>query len=325
MAKKRIDLAGLPQRAMNLAPRALGPGHLRLAAKGEDEAELMIYGDIGGFWDGVSAEETVREIASLDVKTLHVRINSPGGSVFDGVAIYNSLVALEGKTKVITYNDGLAASISSVIFMAGDERHIAEGASVMVHAPWTMMAGNAKALRAEADLLDELEGGLLDIYEARTKKDRKDIAAWVDGETWFRGQKAVDAGFADVLVAAKGRDKKALHTRSAMLPLFLNTPQDLMPQASAEDTHQARELERLLRDVAGFSHTEAKRATALAKVFFPGPRDDARNQSEVEGAGAVGPSNTQETPPPKAEPAHTVDAATELAKLKDHILALVSK
>jgi hypothetical protein len=156
--------------------------------------------------------------------------------------------------------EGVAASIASVIAMAGDEIRIAEGSHIMIHKPWSISIGDATAMRKEADVLDTLEAGIIDIYHARTGKDRAQLEKWVGEETWFRGQEAVDAGFADAMVPAKKKEKKA-HARSAMLPLFIHAPQDLL---NGQDDPSVREFERLLRDVEGCSQLQAKRIAALA-------------------------------------------------------------
>jgi ATP-dependent Clp protease protease subunit len=309
MPKQQINLAGLSPRAMNLAPRALGPGHLRLAAEQEDESRLYIYGDIGGWYDAITAEAVVHELAGVTSGTLHAHINSPGGSVFEGLSIYNALASMEDRgVKVVVHVDGLAASIASVIAMAGDEIHIAEAASFMVHAPWTILAGNAKTLRKEADVLDVLEGGLVDVYAARTGADRDQIAKWVEDETWFRGKAAVEAGFATTLVAAKGRGEEARKAqlpsflmRSAMLPLFRNTPQDLLP-ADDDGAPEVRQTERLLRDVEGLSASQAKRVIALTRAMqTTGPRDEIRPPPAA--------------PAPQAAPAARDAGVSELKRL----------
>lgn len=272
MPKKLIDPAML-SRVKNLAPTALGPGVLRLAAEdATDEAEVFIYGDIGGWWDGVQAEQFAKDLSGLDVSTINVRLNSPGGLVFDGVAIYNALV--QHKARVVVHIDGIAASIASVIAMAGDEIRIAEGAHVMIHKPWSFVVGDSVSMRKEADVLDELEGGLIDIYAARTENKRDQLETWVAAETWFRGQKAVDEGFADVMVPAKKKEKKEAHARSAMLPLFRNAPRDVSDPSEAPA--DIREFERLLRDEAGFTNAQAKRIAVLARVMNTGPRDESR-------------------------------------------------
>ncbi len=277
MPKPQIDAALLAAgRAMNRAPAALGPGHIRVAAaEGSKDAEVFVYGDIGGWWDGIQADEFAKEIAALDAETITVRLNSPGGVVFDGVAIYNALA--QHKAKIVATVDGIAASIASVILMAADEIKIVEGAHVMIHKPWSLAMGDAEAMRKEADILDKLEAGIIDIYEARTGADRKQLADWVAAETWFSAKEAVDAGFADEVMPAKKKEKKA-HARSAMLPLFRHAPQDILPE-DRHDGPAVRELERLLRDGEGLSNAQAKRVAAMASRAFPAAsRDEEPHQ-----------------------------------------------
>jgi len=231
---------------------ALKPGRVSLSSDPQStEAELLIYGDIGADWygDGITAESITNDIAQLDVETLNVRINSGGGLVFEGVAIYNAIARCSAN--VIVHIDGIAASIASVIAMAGDEIKIAEGAHIMIHKPWSMAMGDSTSLRKEADILDKLESGIIDLYAARTGSKRADLETWIDAETWFTGQEAVTAGFADEMVPAKKKP-----ANSAMLNLFRNTPQNLLPSGSAPEI---REFETFLRDGEGLSNTQAKR------------------------------------------------------------------
>lgn len=272
MPKKLIDPSGLDG-LRNRAPVALGPGVLRVAAnESEDEDTVYVYGDIGGYWGGVSAEEFAKEIGALTAKTLNVRLNSPGGLVFDGVAIYNVLA--QHSANVIVHVEGIAASIASVIAMAGDEIRIAEGARFMIHNPWTIMMGDEDDLRSEADLLKGLKSDLIDIYAARTDQKRADLSDWMKAETWLSARESVEKGFADSMTPAKKKEKKEAHALSAMLPLFRNAPQDL--HEPCEAPADAREFERLLRDEAGFTHAQAKRVAVFAKVFHAGPRDESR-------------------------------------------------
>lgn len=282
MPKKLFDLAPL-RGAMNRCPVKMGPGVLRLDAdKATDEAEVFIYGDIGGWWDGVQAEEFAKEIATLDVKTLNVRLNSPGGLVFDGVAIYNALA--RHSAKVVVSVEGIAASIASVIAMAGDEIQIAEGSRFMIHDPWTFAMGNAADLRAEADVLEGLKSDLIDIYTARTEQSRDDLSSWMTDETWLSARESVEKGFADTMTPAKKKEKKEAHARSAMLRFFRNLPQDL---AGVErDVPAIREFEALLRDGEGLSQTQAKRIAALARALAP-QRDDAELPQRDDGATAA--------------------------------------
>lgn len=237
---------------------ALKPGHVRINADDTSrEAELLIYGDIGGGWydEGITAKSVTDSLAELDVDTLNVRINSGGGLVFEGVAIYNALA--RHPAHIVVHIDSIAASIASVIAMAGDEIRISEGSNIMIHKPWSGAWGDAEMLRKEADILDKLESGIIDIYAARTGAKRSDLAAWVGAETWFLGQEAVDAGFADEMVPAK----KKKPANSALLGLFKNTPQNLLSAGAAP---QVREFEAFLRDGEGLSNAQAKRIAAKA-------------------------------------------------------------
>lgn len=171
---------------------------VRLRDKSARAGEILIYEDIGaGGWfsDGVSAKSFTEALKALgDVATLDVRINSYGGDVFDGLTIYQQLV--QSKAKVTTHIDGIAASIASVIAMAGQEIRIAEAGWVMIHDAWGMVAGNAKQLREMADRMDAVSKQLAGIYRARTKKKDEDIVNWMSEEKWFNAQEAVANGFA---------------------------------------------------------------------------------------------------------------------------------
>lgn len=246
---------------------ALKPGRVRVnAAEDDKNPEILIYGDIGYGWydEGITGESIAREIAAIDANEIDVRLNSGGGLVFEGLAIYNALA--RHPAKINMHVDSIAASITSVIMMAGDEIHIAEGAQVMIHKPWSGTWGDADAFRKEAAILDKLQSGIVDIYAARTGTDRADLESMVNAETWFTGQEAVDAGFADSMTPAKKKTKAAA---SALLDLFKNTPQNLLASAG---TPEVREFEVFLRDAEGLSNAQAKRiAAAMSRVN----RDDS--------------------------------------------------
>lgn len=278
MPKKTFNLSALA--AMNRSAAGMGPGVIRLSADADsDDAEVFIYGDIGGWWGGVSAEEFAKEVAALDVKTLNVRLNSPGGLVFDGVAIYNALA--NHSAHVIVHVEGIAASIASVIAMAGDEIRIAEGSRFMIHNPWTFCMGDEEALIAEAAILKGLKSDLIDIYTARTEQTRDDLSDWMTAETWLSAREAVDKGFADSMTPAKKKEKKDAHARSAVLRLFRNAPRDLI--VTDEEAPPIREFEAFLRDGEGLSQTQAKRIAAAARAITV-QRDDARTPQRDDGA-----------------------------------------
>lgn len=162
----------------------------------EEEAELSLY-DIIGFW-GDSAKSFSQQLKAVKAPKIKLRINSPGGSVTDGYAIYNMLRSHKADVNVVI--DGLAGSIASVIAMAGDTITMPANALLMIHMPSVVMEGNAKELRSMADDLDKIGEGIINIYEARTGMDRKAIAKLMDKETLMTAQEALDMKFADTLL-----------------------------------------------------------------------------------------------------------------------------
>ena len=171
-----------------------------VVAKG-DEAEVFLYDAIvsteaeAEWFGGVAPESFVKALRAIDAKTINLRINSPGGSVFAARAIEQAL--RDHPAKVIAHIDGLAASAATFIAMAADEVVMGKGALFMIHKAWTGMYGNADDMRAEADLLDKIDGTLADTYAERTGKTAEQVAEWMAAETWFTADEAVEAGFAD--------------------------------------------------------------------------------------------------------------------------------
>lgn len=207
---------------------------IKVLAKGEKRASITIYGVIGfGFFEeGVTAEKVRKDLDALgEVTDIDVFINSPGGNVFDSLAITNILS--QHPAQVHVHVDGLAASGASVIAMAGDLITMGQGATMMIHSPSTLFEGSAEEMRGMADVLDTVESGMLDIYEARTGKSRDEVLALVRAETWFTAQEAVDAGFADDMVASKPRQKVAASWQPIMA-CFRHTPATLKVVAGAK-------------------------------------------------------------------------------------------
>ena len=184
-----------------------------------DSAEVLIYDRIGeGFFtEGVTAKDFITTLQSLKVATLSVRINSPGGSVFDGLAIHNALRA--HPAEVTTHVDGLAASIASVIALAGDEVRTADNALMMIHNPMSMAIGTAEELRQEADILDKISGAMVAIYTESSDLDADEVTAALQAETWYSAAEARDAGFIDHIDGAS----KAAAEYTDDLPTFART------------------------------------------------------------------------------------------------------
>jgi ATP-dependent Clp protease protease subunit len=187
-----------------------------------NEAEILLYDIIGqDFWsgDGVTAKKFAAQLASLGpVSRILLRINSPGGDVFDGAAIYNQLKTHGARIDVVV--DGLAASAASVVAMAGEKITMAENAMMMVHNPWTIAMGDSTEMRKVADTLDKVSEAMRTSY-ARTGKKDAEIAALLDAETWLTAKDAVKEGFADEIGEA------VPIVASFDLSRFKNTPNSL--------------------------------------------------------------------------------------------------
>lgn len=154
--------------------------------------EIVLYGDIG--YD-VTARDFAAELKKLGkVSTIDLRINSFGGDVFDGVAIYSRL--MDHAASVTVHVDGIAASAASVIAMAGDTIRITEAGQMMIHDAWALGIGNATEMRKLADRLDAVSGQMASVYERRTGQDMAQIRAWMAEEREFSGAEAVKFGFA---------------------------------------------------------------------------------------------------------------------------------
>ncbi len=178
-----------------------GPGSgsrvfYRMEKKAPKAADIYLYDIIGDSWDGTTAKQFAADLKALEgIDVLNIFINSPGGSVMDGVAIYNTLIRHRAR-KVVNI-DGLAASIASVVAMCGDEINIAKNAMMMIHNPWAFAMGEAKDFRKQADVLDQIRETLVMTYMERGTATEKQISDWMNAETWFNAEEAVAAGLAD--------------------------------------------------------------------------------------------------------------------------------
>lgn len=167
---------------------------------------LEIYDVIGPSWYGmIGAQDVARALDEMgDVDGIDLHLNTPGGVITEGIAIYNLLK--DHEAPVTAHIDGLAASMGSIVMLAGDEIRIAENALVMIHEPSGLGWGTAQEMRDLAELLDKLRNDvLIPTYEARTGNDRKQLAKWMKDETWFSSAEAVEHGFADVVAKNKAK------------------------------------------------------------------------------------------------------------------------
>ena len=223
-----------------ILPRAFerwNPGLRAAAAEDEQDRSISVYDAIGyDYWtgEGVTARRVASALRALGAGPVTVNVNSPGGDMFEGLAIYNLLREHKGDVTVKVL--GVAASAASIIAMAGDTVQIARAAFFMVHNSWVVASGNRNDLRETADWLEPFDAAMADIYVARTGADTKAIAKLMDAESWIGGSAAVEQGFADELL-----------------------PSDQVGQGDAKaQAHAARRLEAALR-ASGIPKSEAMR------------------------------------------------------------------
>jgi len=195
--------------------------------------ELTLYDVIGQDpWTGggISAAGIRAELLALgNIAELQVRINSVGGDVMDGVAIYNGLKDLgKNGTRIVVTIDGAAMSIASVIMMAGDEIRAQENAVIMIHDPWTFAMGNAADMRKQAEVLDTIATTLVQTYVARTGQTAEKVIAWMAAETWWTAAEALAQKFVDVVLPNKS-EPAAVSNRA--IAKYKNVPRWVKAQA----------------------------------------------------------------------------------------------
>lgn len=195
-----------------MQPRALDRWQSGVRAAAGDNSDsdrsISIYDAIGqDYWTGagVTANRVAAALRALGAGPVTVNINSPGGDIFEGLAIYNLLREHDGE--VTTKTVGLAASIASVIAMAGDTVQIARAGFLMIHNAWVMAVGNRNDLEEVASTLKPFDDAMASIYAARTGESQASMAKLMDAETWIGGQAAVDGGFADSFLASDQVEK----------------------------------------------------------------------------------------------------------------------
>jgi len=178
----------------------------------DDTAVLRIYDEI--WWLGVNAESVARDLDQVDRPNIRVEINSPGGDVFDGIAIYNALLA--HPAEVTTRIDGVAASIASVIAQAGDVRQIAQAGQMMIHNAWGVTIGDSREHEAMAALLDQQDQVIAGIYASASGSDPDGFRQMMAAETWLTAQQTLDEGLVDDLVDLRTNETSASATRRTL-------------------------------------------------------------------------------------------------------------
>jgi ATP-dependent protease ClpP protease subunit len=186
-----------------LSPRALDMWNPDLRAALESGTDtITMYGIIGEDWygEGVTLKRVDAALRAIGDKPVTVYINSPGGDMFEGIAIYNRL--LEHSQEITIKVLGLAASAASVIAMAGARREVAKTAFLMIHNCWTYFAGNRHAIRELADTMEEFDRAMISLYADTSGQDEKTVEKMLDAETYMNGANAVEKGFATGLISA---------------------------------------------------------------------------------------------------------------------------
>jgi ATP-dependent protease ClpP protease subunit len=252
------------------------------AGDGSAPAEIYIYEEISDWW-GICAQDVVDALKTITADAVDVHINSPGGDVFDALAIYQ--VLLSHPATINVYIDGLAASAASYIAQAGDTVRIGSAAMVMIHDAWGWAVGNAADMAATGALLDKISANLANVYATRAGGTADEWRARMlvnngDG-TWYTGQEAVDAGLADEVIDA-GKRKRCAGAECEGCPAC--SPDDGAPADRAKTKTAASIPAELLEDVqpdpyavavanlaAGFAAEFAAEASAPAAVPAPQP------------------------------------------------------
>lgn len=203
--------------------------------------EVDIFDEIGGW--GVYAADFKREFESAvsTGRDIVLNVNSPGGDVFEGMAIYNTIAKYRSKTTAVI--TGVAASIASVLILAAGTRKSGEGSFFMIHNPWTWCAGDAEFLRKRAATLDQIREQMVGIYEKNSSLTRDEIVQAMDDETWYSPDDAFQAGFVQSIddsseIAAAAFDWKSYH--------YKKVPQPLAKHVHAKAPQTQRELEESL-------------------------------------------------------------------------------
>ncbi|MCO7634122.1 Clp protease ClpP [Pseudomonas guariconensis] len=265
--KLKIQSRGLRS---ELSPRALDKWNPAIQAAVENTSDtITVYGVIGEDWygEGVTLKRIDAALRAIGERDVTVYINSPGGDMFEGIAIYNRL--REHSHKVTTKVLGMAASAASVIYLAGSEREVASSAFLMIHNCWTFLAGNRHYLRDVADDMEEFDAAMADLYAETSGQAVQDMAEMMDDETFIRGKRAVELGLATSLLSSSE-----------------------ITERETEDTRQASALKAMDTALAKAGMTRSERRELFANFKSGMPRaagGGTRNAAPTDKPSAVAP------------------------------------
>jgi ATP-dependent Clp protease, protease subunit len=236
-----------------------------------DTPEIYIYDVVGFPYTDVG--QLLREMATIKDKPILARINSPGGDVWDGVALMNGFANHPGGVTVRI--ESLAASIASVIAMGGRKVEAYSNALLMIHNSWVVTAGNRIELLEVADILEMVDENIMDSYAKKTKIGKKELREMMAAETWLNAKSMKEKGFIDEIIQA-GKGAKAAFD----LSVFAHLPDEFKAEAKPKEITE-RDLEREIRDVFGLSHNKAKEVIARCKELKGDKAEEAAKQAEI--------------------------------------------
>jgi len=260
MSMKRLPAAPearqRPRVRSDISDKALARWNPGVRAADETDRSISIYDVIGqDYWtgEGVTAKRIAAALRAIGKGPVTVNLNSPGGDMFEGLAIYNLLREHPGEVTVKVL--GLAASAASIIAMAGDTVQMSRASFLMIHNSWVYAAGNRNDLREIADFLEPFDRAMADIYAARTGIDADTIGEMLDAETWLGGSDAIAQGFADELLASDQITEGEKANAAAVRRLEAALRASGLPRSEA--MRLISEFKSSLRDAAGSGEREA--------------------------------------------------------------------
>lgn len=241
----------------DISARAMDRWDSGVHAAAEEDRTISVYDVIGQDWwtgEGVTAKRIAAALRSIGNGPVTVNINSPGGDMFEGLAIYNLLREHDGEVTVKVL--GLAASAASVVAMAGDTIQIGRGAFFMVHNAWVVAVGNRHDMAELSEWLEPFDAAMANVYAARTGLSEADVSALMDAESWIGGESAVDRGFADELLPSDQVERDAPASRAAAVRRVEAALRAAgMPRSEAQ--RLIYEFKAGLRDAAGSGERDA--------------------------------------------------------------------
>lgn len=261
----------------------------RFSAMTSQEVTLDIFGEIDEWW-GYGVPLLAYELSKLNTsQALTVRIHSPGGSVTEGLGIRNLLRAYPGD--LTTIGVGFAASIASIILLAGKKVKMADNAYLMIHRPYGGVFGNADEMKRTADTLENMDENLLDIYvdaiQARGKSEagtREKVWDWMQNETWFTARQAFEHGFIDEVIGAEEMPEENGAVNFQALAKFQHVPRELITQKEEEVSNNLiQKIRALLTDTADATEVEAVKEVQAQEAPAPDPIEEAKKL--LKGAG----------------------------------------